>query len=269
MVVLEWLIWAVALLFLLSLVWGVRSTARRGRSVHVVLLLSIVLVLCSVIVFAFLRWNKLHLLWAVPAALICAFVVGFIILPIPVIGHALRAVSLACAHVSLVGTNWRIGGLPWELSTFRILRRRARLQERNEQCATVEDLEAAIKRHEEQLFGITLYCAQVNLLYGDDQEVVMRTEQAYAEILERAESAISNAKAVLERVRNGAGTVAAIRKLTFPPIRGTTGLDEMTKRATLLVMAYEKLFPGRPRSAPLTEEEHWQLVDEAMKDFSP
>ena len=105
MVVVEWIIWAVAFLFSLSLVWGIRRDAKRGRPVHVVLLVCTVLVLLSVIAFAFFPWGKLHLLWVVPACVVSALVVGFIVIPVPIIGDILRDVCLLFAHALLVGTR--------------------------------------------------------------------------------------------------------------------------------------------------------------------
>jgi hypothetical protein len=40
-------------------------------------------------------------------------------------------------------------------------------------------------------------------------------------------------------------------------------LDEMTKRAQILVDVYNELFPNRPRKAPLSYEEHSLLMMEA------
>jgi len=268
MVVVGWVIWAVAFLFSLSLLWGIRKEAKNGKLIHIVMLLDTVFVLLSVILFAFLPWSKLHLLWVVPASVICAFIVGFIIVPIPIIGDIFHDLSLVFARLLLLGTHWKIGGYPWEISTLRIIKRRIGLQHKNEQCRTVEELDAAIKRHENQLFGIRLFCEETKMLHGQDEEVMARTDQAFSGIAERAEKAISHARKVMQDIKSGSQASDAIGTCRFPPIHGP-GLEEMTVRATLLVRAYEKLFPGRPREVPLSEADHWLLMEEAMKEFEP
>lgn len=131
-------------------------------------------------------------------------------------------------------------------------------------CITFEDFEATIKRHENQLFGISLYNEGIKHLYGHDKDVLDTTNYHFREIMSRGQKAISQAKELLEKVKSRTEDIKALNKFEFPPIHGP-GLDEMTQRATLLVEVYEKLFPYRPRNIPLTTEENKKLMREVSK----
>ena len=264
MIVVQWIIWAIALLVFVSLLYGVRKDAKSNRPIHITLLLQTIFLLIVVILFLFFPWTKFHLLWIIPACLISGWIIGFIIIPIPIIGDILRNISLIFAYVFLVGTKWEIGGYSWEISTFRALRARMKREKYN----TIEDSEAAIKKHEDQLFGIRLFYEGIKELkiYDEDMLDEIGFDYHYNNIMERGQKAISEAKELLKKVKSGEENIKALQKFEFPPIHGP-GLDEMTQRATLLVKAYEKLFPNRKRDVPLTPEEHEKLMEEALKNF--
>lgn len=264
MIVLQWIIWIIALLVFISFLYSVRKDAKSNRPIHITLLLQTIFLLIVVILFVFSPWSKFHLLWVIPTCLISGWIIGFIIIPIPIIGDMLRNVSLIFAYVFLAGTKWEIGGYPWEISTFRALKSKVR----REKYSKIEDFEAAIKKHKDQLFGIRLFYEGIKELkmYNEDMLDEINFDYHYNSIMERGQKAISEAKELLEKVKSGEEDIKALKKFEFPPIHGP-GLDEMTQRATLLVKAYEKLFPNRPREVPLTPEEHEKLMEEAIRNY--
>lgn len=267
MIILQWIIWAIALLFFVSFWYGLRRDAKSkgfgtGRPIHISLLIQTILLLLAVVLFLFVPWNKFHLLWIIPACIISSWIISFIIIPVPIIGDVLRNISLIFAYIFLVGTKWEIGGYPWEISTLRALKSRIK----SEKYSTIEDFEVAIKRHEDQLFGIRLFNEGIKDLYSYDRNILDTTNYHFKNIMERGQKAISEAKELLKKVKSGEGNIKVLKKFEFPPIHGP-GLDEMTQRATLLVKAYEKLFPSRPREASLTQEERKKLKEEALRNF--
>lgn len=260
MLILEWIIWTIGLLVFVCFLYGMRTDAKNHRLIHIATLIQIILLFLTAIGFLYLRVSKFHLIWVVPSCFILGWILGFVILPIPIVGDILRNLSLIFAHVFLVGTDWEIGGFPWEISTLRALK--ARIPQ--EQYRTMDDFEAAIKEHEGQLLGISLYNEGIQYLYAHDKDVLATTDYHFREIMERGEKAISQAKELLEQVKNGAENIDVLKKFEFPPIHGP-GLDEMSERATLLVQVYEKMFPLRPRNIPLTTEENEKMMEELAK----
>jgi len=131
---------------------------------------------------------------------------------------------------------------------------------------TLEDFESAIKKYENQLFGIRLFAEGIKLLYSHDKKTLDTNHHHFKNIMQRGENTISQAKELLEKAKNRTENVKVLKDFQFPPVHGP-GLDEMTQRATLLVQAYEKLFPDRPRDMPLTAEEHEKLMQETLNNF--
>ena len=84
--------------------------------------------------------------------------------------------------------------------------------------------------------------------------------------MERGNTAISQAKELLEKVKSGKVQPHELELFQFPPIHGP-GLDKVTQRATLLLKTYEKLFPNRSRNIPLTAEEHTDLMQKVINNF--
>lgn len=136
-----------------------------------------------------------------------------------------------------------------------------------EKYNTVADFEVAIKKHEDQLFGIRLYHRAIELMYGSDKKTMEMSNYHYKNIIERGERVIAEAKELLKEVYAGKATDNTLGEFEFLPISGHPGLDDMTVRAQLLVEAYEKLFPDRPRNMPLTKEEYQRLLNEAVQYF--
>jgi len=260
MIITQWIVWIISLLIFIYFLYGIRNDAKTDKPIHIVTLVQVILLLFSPVIFLFHDWSKFHLLWVVPTCFILGWIIGFIILPVPVIGDILRNISLIFAYIFLSGTDWEIGGFPWEVSTLRALR--ARIP--REQYSSIDDFEAAIKQHEDQLFGISLYNEGIKYLYSHDKDMLDDSAYHFRRIIERGEKAISEAKSLLEKVKNGTEHIEAIKKFEFPPTHGP-GLDEMTERANLIAEVYEKIFPNRARSIPLTTKENEKLMKEVGK----
>ncbi len=160
----------------------------------------------------------------------------------------------------------RIGyPIPWEkvLEDELNTKKAKSYQDKDE---TIGSFEIAIKEHEDQLFGIHLFMEGIEVLHQHDKATMETATYHYHSIMERGETAISQAKKLLDDVRSRMISTTELETFQFPSIHGP-GLDEITQRATLLVNAYKKLFPNRPRNRPLSTEEHIQLRQEAISHF--
>lgn len=138
--------------------------------------------------------------------------------------------------------------------------------EKSEIYDTIDKFEKAIDMHERQLFGIRLYQRCIRMLYKKDEHITDMTSHHYANIIERGRKMLSEAREFLKKAKNKEIDVSELKEFEFLPVHGP-GLDEMTIRAKLLVEAYEKLFPGRPRDKELTKEELQIVLNEAVQHF--
>lgn len=127
----------------------------------------------------------------------------------------------------------------------------------------INNFKKLIQEHEDQLFGINLFIEGIKRIYGHDEKLMRMNEQAYLNIIKKEKKALSKAKQLLDKVRSGTVNITEIQNFHFPPIHGP-GLDQMTNRVTLLVNAYEKLFPKRPREIPLSTEDYEEIMHEAI-----
>ena len=133
----------------------------------------------------------------------------------------------------------------------------------------VKLFESEINRHENQLFGIYLYCRGVELLYKDSSGILKTTKMHYDEIMERGNVALHDAKILLSQIKVGTKTEDDIDKFHFPAIEGLPELDEMTVRSQILVECYFKIFPHKTRydATELSQEELTQLLEESAENF--
>jgi hypothetical protein len=263
--VLEWVVWGIVVWFSVVFIRHLRRTARMGLPVHVALLLQLLLVLALTAASLVVPYSKLHLLWALPAALVLGWVLGFIVVPIPVVGALVRSLCLISAAFLLVGTEWRLGGTPWQIGTL-AANALAQRRERARRQRTPQGFEAMICEFEDELFGIRLYADGIERFYAHRPSILERTEHHLRSIMDRGENALSSARELLAAVNDGSEPATVLRRFHFPP-----GWGPMSRRASAMVAAYEKVFPGRPREEQLTDEEHTRLMDEVLadSDFGP
>ena len=259
MEIIQWILWIFASWIFFGLVFLNRKDAKEGKVIHIAIFIQLLLYLATLIIFVFLPWNKLHMLWVIPTCFIAGWIIGFSMIPIPIVGDLMRNICIILAHIFFIGTNWEIGGFPWEVSTMRAIRSRVKF----EQYDSVEEFEKAIKEREDLLFGYELYYQGIKQLYEHDKDIMQKTNFHYSQMKERNKNAVIEAKHLLNEIRSRSKSINDLSYFTFPPIHGP-GLDEMTKRATLLVEAYEKVFPDRPREKELTEHEHQILIHEVL-----
>jgi len=131
----------------------------------------------------------------------------------------------------------------------------------------VKKFEETINTHEDQLFGLKLYFDGIELMYKDNPEILDANIKSFQNIKKRSENAINEAKQLLAEIRKNPEQIKMLKKFRFPAISGHPMLNQMTKRAQILVEAYYKLFPKRPRTIPLSKQEQYQLMIIASKSL--
>jgi len=61
--------------------------------------------------------------------------------------------------------------------------------------------------------------------------------------------------------------ITELKQFEFPSISGHFLIDRILEQAQILVGTYERMFPGIPRSNPLSHEELVSLMSEALDKF--
>ena len=139
------------------------------------------------------------------------------------------------------------------------------LRRENKFDKMVKKFEETINIHEDQLFGLKLYLDGIKLMYKNNPEILNANIKSFQNIRERSENAIKEAKQLLAEIRKNPEQRRMLKKFRFPAISGHPMLNQMTKRAQILVEIYNKLFPKRPRTIPLSKQEQYQLMIKASK----
>jgi len=124
-----------------------------------------------------------------------------------------------------------------------------------------------INKHEDQLFGIILYYEGICTMYSGQKEIIEANRKAFQNIIKRGEKAIREAKQLVQEVQSEPNKVKKLQMFRFPPISGHPMLDQVSERVRILVETYDRLFPGRPRGKPLTDNEHTLLMKEAASRY--
>ena len=119
-------------------------------------------------------------------------------------------------------------------------------------CASFERMIAA---QGEMLFGITLF--------HDTAPRIVRWIQgrAYRETLNRMNSAIAQANALVSEVRAGKQPYRALDTFSWPP-----WTSDMQQRIAIMLRAYNIVFPARPKQ-PLNKAERQLLKSKALDLF--
>jgi len=131
----------------------------------------------------------------------------------------------------------------------------------------IRRFENTIQLHQEQLFGITLYSKGIELMYSDQPELVKMNRKSFQNVKDRIEPSIYAGESLLQQVKADPSKVKHLKQFKFPPISGHPMLDQMTQRAQILVRTYERMFPKRSKSEPLTEDELSSLMIEAANQL--
>ena len=70
----EWIVWVVLAYFALMYPFSIRSDLRHGKIIHPATLLQSLLAWVALVLFVIYPWNKLHILWVMPAIFLVSFI---------------------------------------------------------------------------------------------------------------------------------------------------------------------------------------------------
>ena len=127
----------------------------------------------------------------------------------------------------------------------------------------IQDFETEVARQEDILYGVALFFEGVSVLNADQEEILEVYRDQFRNVIQTARSAIDQATALLEQAKKNPGTAGMLRDFRFSPCQGHADPEELTKRARIMVLVYEELFPGRSRSEPFTEADGFKLMESA------
>jgi hypothetical protein len=111
MVILQWVVWGFVVFLFGGFLYLLRKDAKDNKPIHIITVLQMILYLLFSILFVFRPWNKLHLIWVIPAAFFLSYS-AFLILRIPIVGTILRVGILFFCRIFLVGIGSHIIGVP-------------------------------------------------------------------------------------------------------------------------------------------------------------
>lgn len=87
-----------------------RAEAKKEQPIHILMVFQILLILSSVAAFIIVPWNKLKLIWVMPASFFGAFL-GFVVFRVPFVGTILRFITLGFARLFFIGTGANVRGV--------------------------------------------------------------------------------------------------------------------------------------------------------------
>ncbi|MCK4252341.1 hypothetical protein KAX97_12905 [candidate division WOR-3 bacterium] len=151
--------------------------------------------------------------------------------------------------------------------TFHLSKKTKKNMLKNDKKEIIRQFETKLRQQTNLLFAIRLYWTIAKPYYSDDAKMVDANTQALNDIMKKGESVIIKAQDILKRVQGCEIDLNALEQFEFLPFSEHPHFNDMTRKAKILVEAYEKLFPGRPREKELTEEELLLIENEAMKDL--
>jgi hypothetical protein len=129
-------------------------------------------------------------------------------------------------------------------------------------------LRTDIKRLEDTIYGVALFFEGFSHLHSAQPAVIETYQKQFRNIIQEDSDTLNKAKALVEAVERDPNQSAGLKQFTVVPCKGHSNPQEMERRAHVLVEAYGRLFPGRPRSREFTEEETFSLVEEAAGAFA-
>jgi len=129
-------------------------------------------------------------------------------------------------------------------------------------------LRADIKRMEDAIYGVALFFEGLSLLHAGQPAMIETFQKQFRNVIQADSDALKQAEALVEAVKRDPTQAAQLSRFTVVPCKGHSNPREMERRAHVLVEAYGRLFPGRPRSREFTEEETFSLTEEAISAFA-
>ncbi|MCH7917461.1 MAG: hypothetical protein IIC50_05690 [Planctomycetes bacterium] len=125
-----------------------------------------------------------------------------------------------------------------------------------------------VRRYENHVFGVRLLVVACELKFAHQADILEVMRETYQAVIDREETAISSAKALLQQARLDPHRLADVSRFQFPPVLGASGLDDMTLQAEAYVKVYDRLFAVRHKAFSLPQKDRLRLVRAAQRELS-
>lgn len=129
-------------------------------------------------------------------------------------------------------------------------------------------LRTDIKRLDDTIYGVALFFEGLSLLHAGQPAIIETYQKQFRNVIQADSDTLRQATALVEAVEKDPAQALQLRQFTVVLCKGHSNPKEMERRAHVLVEAYGRLFPGRPRSREFTEEETFSLMEEAASAFA-
>ncbi len=136
-----------------------------------------------------------------------------------------------------------------------------------EKHMSIADFEKEIEHQEDIVYGVALYFECLHVIHADKTAIVETCRKQLRNVIQKGNERAKHARQLLEDAKRDSEKVALIRRFTFAPCEGYQNPELMTQRAETLAQTYMRIFPNRSRAQDFTDEEIFQLIEEASTAF--
>jgi hypothetical protein len=134
--------------------------------------------------------------------------------------------------------------------------------------AMVDLFEKDLLHHDDLLFGVGLFFECIALLYAGREDLIQTYRKQFRNMLQQGQQVSNAARDLINRATQDPDALALIPEFQFPLFDGLPEPEKMAARCELLTGAYGQIFPGRPRTQPLKDDDVFALVQVAAEKMA-
>ena len=131
----------------------------------------------------------------------------------------------------------------------------------NEETLTL--FRSSIREEEDLLYGVALFFEGISVLYAEEEAMIETYRKQLRNLIQTRHGALQSALALLERAEAQPEEIVSVRDFQFPAWQSAAGTGDLASSARILVRAYDREFPDRPREKPFDHAETLQLMEAA------
>lgn len=127
--------------------------------------------------------------------------------------------------------------------------------------------ETAIEEERDRLFGLRLFIRCVEKMHADRPDLLELKRRNLLSIEKKVSTSVDAAETLLRNFREDKVSKKALSRFKFAPVTGHPELEQIMHRSEILLQTFNRIFPGRSRSEPLSDAEIDQLLRAAVKQM--
>jgi hypothetical protein len=131
--------------------------------------------------------------------------------------------------------------------------------------AAVQAFRREIAAQEDLLYGFALFFEGIGFLYAGREALILTHRKELRNVIQAGRQTIEQALALLAQAEKDPSKVYLLQHFKFSPGQSYPQPAELCRRARVLVDAYNRCFPGRPRSQPFSKNEILRLLNSAAE----